>query len=304
MHILVLGATGFVGSVLVDHLIRLKDVTITAIVHNTVPATKHEQVRYINHSLSAIDHEFLSAGNYDYIFHLARIPGKKWGDAGRYIAGRKGAAANKKLLANINRLDKQPKLIYLSGSLMYGHIPGSAAIEQDAVNPAGFAKYYYHAERPILKAIEDGAEHLVMLRAPWIIGNGSWYKQMYTDHIKQHNVVPVYGNPQRRMSIITVEDCAGMLWHYAANAPGDAVYNIFTFQDVAYNDLVRQVAKAYNCDSFREIAEDEMKKKMGATVADSINCEVLLDTQHKNVLSSYKPLHTNLEAYIKELAKQ
>lgn len=303
MRILVLGATGFTGAAFLDYLCNIKGLSVTALVHNRPPAKRHAQVHYLQAALSDIELSFLQSGNFDIIFHLARIPGKRWGDVGRTLAGWQGAKANRRLLAAINKLDKRPKLIYLSGSLMYGHMPGGKATENSKLNPAGFAKYYLHAEQPILKAINNGADNIMMLRAPWIIGDGSWYKQLYTEHVVKHNSVPIYGNPQRQMSVITVEDCAAMLWHYAANAPYASIYNIYTFQQVAYKSFVQYIADAYKCNELKQYTKDEMIGKMGKTAADSVNCEIILDTKYTTIKERYQPIYPDLAKYITEKAK-
>src|SRR5690606_37678295 len=133
------------------------------IIHNRQPLVKYD-IEYVNASLPNIDYNFLEKGNFDYIFHLARIPGKGFGDMGRRFAGLQGAIANRKLLTTLKKLRRMPKLIYLSGSLMYGHRPGYSFTEAEKIQPTGYARYYYHAEQPILNAMYQGNMQIMMLR--------------------------------------------------------------------------------------------------------------------------------------------
>lgn len=302
MRILVLGAAGFTGSALLQHILQIEGVAVTAMIHSKAPVVVADNVSYVTSSLQDIDYGFLQKGDFDYIFHLARISGKRFGNIGRWWAGKQGAKANTRLLKNIARLQKKPKLIYLSGSLMYGNRPGENVTENEPLKPTGFARFYYLAEKPLLNAIETDNENIMMLRAPWIIGNGSWFAQLYSSHIHKQHTVPVYGNTERKMSIITVEDCAGMLWHYANHAAYGKVYNIYTRQCVGYNDFINKIAASYNCSNYKTYTEEDMVQITDTTTCNSVCCEVVLSTVYQEMLDSYQPLFTNLETYIAQLA--
>lgn len=302
MRVLVLGAAGFTGSTLLRHIQQIEGVVVTAMIHSKAPVAVLGNVSYVTSSLQDIDHSFLEKGDYDYIFHLARISGKRFGNLGRWWAGKQGAKANERLLNAITRLQKKPKIIYLSGSLMYGNRPGQTVTEDELLNPVGFARYYYLAEKPLLKAIHAGNENIMMLRAPWIIGNGSWFTQLYSSHIHKYHRVPVYGNAERKMSVITVEDCAGMLWHYANNANYAKVYNIYTWGSIRYADFINTIAAAYNCHTTKAYTEDDIAQLTDTTTRKSVCCEVALGTQYTEVFNSYQPVFTNLQDYIAKLA--
>lgn len=301
MRLLVTGATGFTGSALLRFLAQKKEAEITALVHTTQPDTQYDRVTYENRSLQQINYQWLKEQQFDHIFHLARIPGKRWGDIGRFIAAKEGQKANKLLLKAIAQLNPKPKLIYLSGSLMYGHHPGEIVTEEAPLNPTGFARQYHLTEQPILDAILSGSDNIMMLRAPWIIGNGSWFKQLYQDAITQKNMLPLYGNPDRGMSVITVEDCAGMMWHYAMNAPYGKVYNIYGTQNIVYKDFIGLINESAGDIPVQPFTEKQMKELYGKTVTNSVCCEVALGTKHPAILNSYSLQHPRLDQYIQGL---
>lgn len=303
MRILVTGATGFAGSALLKYLTTIQGADITAIVHKTPIQVPHQHIRYVQSSLQDLASFLQGETEFDYIFHLARIPGKRFGNLGRILAGLQGAAANKKILKAISDKGSKTRLVYLSGSLMYGHHPGKACVERDRINPTGFAKYYYLAEKPLLNVINNKTANVVMLRAPWIMGKGSWFAKLYEEHIIKQKQVPIYGNPDRHMSLISVDDCAGMLWHYAVHAKSAGIYNIYTADNVPYTQFLNYIAKAYNTENYVAYDEAKMLKFADKTTVDSICCDVVLDTQYKELLSSYTPIHNNPETYITQLAQ-
>ncbi|HEY9176174.1 MAG TPA: NAD(P)-dependent oxidoreductase [Flavipsychrobacter sp.] len=305
MRILVTGSTGFTGSALLSYLSGIDGLDITAVVHKKSARTIHNNIRYVKSSLWTLPELLEQQAPFDAIFHLARISGKRWGNVGRLLAGLQGAITNKRILGALKRYHGNARLVYLSGSLMYGHNPGKVLVETDALNPTGFGKYYYYAERPLLNALRnDNSCNIIMLRAPWILGKGSWFSQLYEQHIQSRKSVPVYGNENRRMSVIAVEDCAGMLWHYALSAPAPGIYNIYTFGDIVYSNFINSLAKAYRQAEITHYTEDDMLRVVDSTTTSSILCEVVLDTAHKELLNGYQPLFTDIDTYIAQLATQ
>lgn len=303
MRVLLIGATGFIGNELLHFLVQQEGVYIDAMVHKTLPQKKLNGVNYLKLSYTDIDVPLLQQGNYDYIFHLGRISVKKSGNIGRRYAGIKGRRANKKLLSNINSLDKKPKLIYLSGSLMYGDNGKQLVDEDTSLSPTGFAKYYYTAEQPFLEAIDNGATNIILLRAPWVLGLGSWFEQIYLQHIYKTKAIPAYGDEDRAMSIITVEDCAAMMWHYAQHSNKGGVYNIYTFQKIILKDLINLISNTTGIKDITNYTEQALRKMADNTTKASILCEVLLSTKHQDLLNTYTPLHPNLECYIANTIK-
>lgn len=304
MRILVTGATGFAGSVLLEYLSALEGLDITAIVHKKPAVFVSSNIRYVRSSLHALPGFLSKEEAFDVIFHLARISGKGWGNLGRLIAGLQGAIINRRILQAVKKHHGNARLVYLSGSLMYGHNPGKKFVETDELNPTGFGRYYYYAERPLINSISNDNSNTIMLRAPWILGKGSWFSQLYERHMLEKKSVPVYGNENRRMSVTTVEDCARMLWHYTLNAPHAGIYNIYTFGDVSYSSFIEGIVKAYPQTGKTLYTQTDMQRIMDKTTTSSILCEVVLDTNHKELLNSYQPLYTDIDTYITQLAKQ
>lgn len=291
MNVLVLGASGFIGRHLIDELSGMPEMAVTAAIHKEQLA-KSTGVRNISFRLEDINLQFLQQNSFDYIFHLARIPGGRYGDVSRWYAGFKARLLNERLLKCIDKLDRKPKLVYLSGSLMYGDHGKSATAEDEKLNPAGFAKYYYRGEKPFLERITK-SKSIWLLRAPWVLGNGSWFQQLYKKPALSGRL-PMYGNGGRDMSLITVEDCAAMLIYYALNAP-PGIYNIYSHQMV-YADFLDMVRKG----SKRNV-EISPPEKVDKTTKESICTEIVLGTNYLDLLKGYELKNPLLDNYIERI---
>lgn len=291
MNVLVLGASGFVGRHLIKELSGMQGVNLTAAIHKK-QLEDNANVHHLPLRLEDISLQFLQQNNFDYIFHLARITGGRYGDISRWYAGFKAKRANERLLKSIGQLDHKPKLVYLSGSLMYGNCGKIAVTETALLNPAGYAKYYYRGEKPFLGGIDKG-NNIVLLRAPWVLGNGSWFQQLYKKPALSGKL-PMYGNGGRNMSLITVEDCAAMLVYYAMNTrPG--IYNIYTHQMI-YADFL---------DIIRKTADRPVNivppKKLDKTTNESICTEIVLGTDYPDLLKACELKNPLLDNYIERL---
>src|SRR6186713_1280163 len=112
-HVLILGASGFVGSRLFQLLTQMQDqYRITISVHKTIPSSIPSGVRVLEGSLDTLDLSLLENDRPDIIFHLARINSTRFGRFGRLMAGWKGYRANMRLLKYMDRAGWKVSLVY------------------------------------------------------------------------------------------------------------------------------------------------------------------------------------------------
>ena len=98
-------------------------------------------------------------------------------------------------------------VVAVHGSLSYGCQGENEIKPGDDLHPVGFAEAYALAEGPLRQFAEAGGQASVF-RAPWVLGSGSWYAQMYA----KGPSVPVLGRGHQWMSLVTVEDLAVQIW--------------------------------------------------------------------------------------------
>ncbi len=207
MKILVLGASGFIGREILHELSQRSDLSIMALENKSKVKKDFPNVHIIKKDLYNLTLSDLPYSP-ELIIHAARYRTGRLGRIGRRLMAGKGKKANKKLLDQIKRMANPPRLIYLSGSLMYGNRIGKKITEDCPLSPISFAREYIKAEEVFLREIEKGQMDILMLRVPWVIGKGSWFKWNYIDPIKRQGKVPQYGEGLNQMSFIDVRDLA------------------------------------------------------------------------------------------------
>lgn len=206
MNILLLGGSGFIGREILNELSCNKEFYIMAI-ENTNPVKAIEGIKVIHQNLNSLNLSKLPVLP-DVIIHTARYRTGRFGKIGRKWVASKGRRANRKILNQIKRLPNKPRLIYLSGSLMYGSRPEYLIHENFPLSPVSFAKEYVIAEEVFLQEVERNNPDVLMVRVPWVIGPGSWFEWNYLNFIRKNNCVPLYGKGENVMTFLDVRDLA------------------------------------------------------------------------------------------------
>jgi nucleoside-diphosphate-sugar epimerase len=222
--ILLLGATGFIGNAVYRLLSQRSDMELCVLLRKPQPGFDGGQVFY--GTLENFDWEQLEVVP-DVIIHLARINSRRWAGWGRWLAARRGYTANKRLLQYLDRHGAHTRIIYASGSLMYGN-NNNPVYEDSNLSPISFARQYIKAERPFLRRLEKQTTQgpgICLLRVPWVLGRGSWFQAFYLNFIRKYKCVPQYGSGENRMSFVAVEDLARCI-HYLVVHPFQGVLNV------------------------------------------------------------------------------
>lgn len=192
---LVTGASGFVGRAVVD----AAPGPVRVLHHRTPPSSGHPSVHGDlldpNADFAAWTHE---VGR---VLHLARpAAGSGWR---RRRVARRTKAATGRFVAHLQREGLQALAVH--GSLSYGDRGEDLVRTSDPVRPTGYAKAYACGEAPWRDAVDAG--HLALVRAPWVLGAGSWFDMLYAGP-----TVPVISGGHAWMSIVTTDGLARWLW--------------------------------------------------------------------------------------------
>lgn len=221
--ILVLGSNGFIGREFVIELLsnkREKDQFY--FLNRTFPAQKIEGVQYFTGDFTHFDWTSLPSSP-DIVIHFARNSSKRGRKWGRLLASFKGYFGNKRLLNYLSIQNKQCRVFYLSGSLMYGNNT-EIVTEKTPLQPISFAKEYIYAEQPFLTNKLKNID-VTFVRVPWVLGFGSWFDAFYLKKIKTEQTVPIYGDGRNTMAFILNQDIAKCMVHLLDN-PFQPVVNL------------------------------------------------------------------------------
>ena len=239
MKVFLLGASGYIGSEVLKFLIKEQH-DILALEHQT-PLAKNKQLKIIRGDLLTLNLDSIINFQPEVIIHCCRLSGR-W-KIGRYLAAIKGYIANKRLIHALKQSNRQIHIIYVSGSLMYGDCKEHKIYEDNQLKPLSFAKQYIIAEYPFLKTYKNIT--ITLCRPAWIVGNRSWFKTYYLNHIKQHKSIPCYGIGNNLMNIITVQSCAKEIISLINQYPIKAVKNIVQFNSITQKTFCDSLAQFY-----------------------------------------------------------
>ena len=224
-HVLLLGGTGFVGSAVArEFLAEEPDTRLSLLVHRRPPEITDPRLRLLYGSLQDIDLKSIARNPPTHVVHMARLPGRSpWR---RTLAGLRGARANIRLLQALRRFPDPPRILYVSGSLMYGSRGEDWVDEHTPLHPTSFARAYIRGERPLLKSQSRRDLPIIMVRPPWILGADSWFAAFYANPMVRQRRVPCYGPGRNWMSLLHVEDCARLIRHVALHGDAGQTYNL------------------------------------------------------------------------------
>lgn len=296
--VLVFGGTGFIGSAIVDLMIsNPKQYDIWMLVRRNYDVQGLERVKIIRGDLENFNLKWLDIINPDLILHLARINGKgKWG---RRRAAYKGKKANVRLINAIKSYCPKAKVIYVSGTLVYGSNGDRIINEKSDLNPTSYAREYINAEKPWMEAMKKEDIKVSMMRPPWILGAQSWFGFFFIKFMKKYNQIPMYGDGSNWMSIIDLTDCAGLILHYIESKKTNSVFNVsnpnalITMRE--FTELIQEETGL----EITKIPEDLLISKHGKATTEAFTFSLKSTSLQKELIDSYSFKHLNIKNILK-----
>jgi nucleoside-diphosphate-sugar epimerase len=295
LHAMVLGASGFIGGSLVRVLARA-DVRVSCLVHRGRPPAVAS--RALHGSIESFRWRDLESDPPDVIFHLARISGR--GGWRGPVTRARNRIANERLLLWLTSCPRPPLLVYVGGSLAYGSHGDCDVSEETPLSPISFSRNYHAAEVPWLRALRDGDVPLVLARPAWVLGPGSWFEAYFRTPMREERTVPLYGNGENWMSLLHVDDCAGLLAHVARRAPLGSTINVFTGAPLTQREFVERLARLARL-PIRHVSLDELEARHGGPVREAFAFSARVASVHGSLLAEYRPSYTDLDAALASL---
>ena len=277
---LVTGGSGFIGST----IIKVSPSKLRGLVHK-------EAVE--GNKIDRVYGDFLSGENQfekwidgiNSIIHTARP--SSGNTAGRYRIARRTRKANASMVSVVKESTITSTLL-MHGSLSYGH-RGEDLVHTDSIlNPMGYAKAYSIGERPWVDYLHSGGG-VKIVRAPWVLGPGSWFKMLYCDQ-----TIPLFGDGRQWMSLVSLESLADFTWSVLSDEPG--VYHPPLLYRCRQSDFAKIVSEIRGV-GISVVSRSGLTRKYGKMATDSICSSMRLDDGN-GMSSESDPYLKNLENYL------
>lgn len=294
--VILIGGSGFLGKHLLNELVK-SNYKVYATVNKTY-IKGPGKLNIIRGGINALNSDILKEIAPTKIFHCARPTLPRLRKTGRVISGYMAYFNNSRLLKNIEDSGIQTDLLFASGSLAYGNST-KPHYETSPINPISYSKQYIRGEKPLLKAISSSGVNVKVLRFPWLIGNGSWFKWFYLKNIIENNSIPLFGNGNNNMSILSVIDAARLMALYSDNSVGSGIYNIFNPNSTYQKIFIKKVKGEFKCDitDYKNIYP-----RLDTATKEAFFSNIAVDTGMKKILSRYNFI--TLDQSLGDIGKQ
>jgi nucleoside-diphosphate-sugar epimerase len=296
-HALVLGGSGFLGMPLVRRLCAA-GVRTTCLLHRS-PIPVSEAV-VLRGSMDQIRWRTLEQDPPDVIFHLARIPGR--GGIRGLLTRARNRLANERLLGWVVSYQHPPLVVYVGGTLAYGSHGQEWVTEQTPLAPISFSRDYHKAELPWLRAMHGSDAPVIVARPAWVLGAASWFEAYYRRFIREERAVPLYGAGENWMSLVHVEDCAGLLVHAARCALPMSVVNVFAGPPLTQIELAERLVRLTGL-PIRPVSLDDLEWQFGRAVREAFTFSARVGTVHTALHADYGFEHQDLDDDLAELLR-
>ena len=219
MRVLIIGGSGFIGRKLVIQAPSEIDITYSYY-SKPIPDANVNSIK-LNLMDNDLNWKDIIEG-YDSIIICARPKGKNKSE--RDDVAIKTAKSFTAMIDAIQKSENNPFLLAIHGSLSYGDRNEDLVNTNSKISPIGFAQSYSIGEKPIRDYLKNSG-NVAIIRAPWVLGNGSWYQSMYMASKK----IPLLSkNPW--MSIVYLDDLAQSAWEILLKSKPGVYHSKLTYR--------------------------------------------------------------------------
>jgi nucleoside-diphosphate-sugar epimerase len=256
MRIFLTGATGYIGSAVMDALLRGGH-EVTALVRDPEKAEQvsRRNVHPIIGELSRPASYAAAAENADSIVHTALETSKRSQKVDRVAIDTLLAAAGRRAAAGV-----AARMVYTSNTWVLGEAHG--ATEEAPVNPIPLVSWRPEHEQAVLNAQGDGVRAVVI--RPGVVYGGA--RGIVGDLLKDaaNGLVRVVGNGRNHWACIYDRDLADLYVRVATMDDAAGVFHANDEADESVDDIVAAIAEhARMTPDVRHMPIEEARKKLG-----------------------------------------
>jgi UDP-glucose 4-epimerase len=249
MKVLVTGGAGFIGSHLVEELVRLKfkvvviDNLSTGNIKNLKSVKK--KIKFINYDISKILLD-KSLGNFDFVFHLAGLSKVVESFKKPKIYYKTNVLGTVNIL-NLIKNTKIKKFIYAASASCYGKPKNIPTSEKDQIKTLSpYAQTKFKAEQIIMKKAFKEKFPAISLRLFNVYGPRSTAKSSYSSVISvfykkklRNEPFTVVGDGLQTRDFIHVSDVVRAMIKAAQSKVYNQVFNVGTQKTVNINKIAK-----------------------------------------------------------------
>ncbi|HET8893901.1 MAG TPA: NAD(P)-dependent oxidoreductase [Gaiellaceae bacterium] len=233
MRIVLTGATGFIGSNLLDSLAADHDVFALG----RVPARGRPGVRWIEHDLSRPLGEARLPSEIDAVVHLAQSRRYRDFPTGAEDIFALNVRATFELL-EYARNAGAARFVFTSTGGVYGH-GDESFLEDDRVNPINFYLASKYAAETVIAPFVSELNAIVL--RPFFVygpGQGAMLVSTFAQRVVANEPITIFGNPGIRINPIYVDDAVRAL-RQALQHPSSLLCNVAGNETVTLTALVQ-----------------------------------------------------------------
>ena len=254
MRVFLTGATGYIGSAVLDALLRA-GLEVTALVRGLSRAggIVARGARAVAGNLSEPAAWCDRAEGFDVYVHTA------------FEASARGPEVDRTAIAaliDVARRRQAASVIYTSGIWVLGQTEAPAA-EDAPLNPAALAAFRPAHERMVLDAQGNGLRTMVV--RPGIVYGGG--RGIVADLLRdaENGLMRVIGSGENRWPVVYDRDLGDLYGRLARSASGSGIYHATNESDERVNDIVEAIAAhASSRPDVRHVPITEARTKLGA----------------------------------------
>ncbi len=293
-NVILIGGSGYLGS---NVLASLKNTPYRIIaVRNSNDIPESDDIDILEGGITALTADVLKRIKPDIVFHCGRPTYSRLRKLGRKIAAAKAYKLNSQLIENIKSSLSDTKIVFASGSLAYGN-SYAPHDEASSLNPISYSRQYVRGELPLLKAVNN--TKVILLRFPWLLGNGSWFRWFYLNNILSNNQIPLFGAGSNIMSLIDVEDAANLMISYGESNYENGIFNIFSDSQIKQLSFAETISKVFECNI---VPFDQIYPKLEKAAHEAFLSNIELGTEFGDILEEYS--YTSIIDTLKRIKSQ
>lgn len=231
--VLVTGATGFIGSNLVNELID-KKYRVSSLVRKN--KSGHHQSKMITGDLTNVKIDF-DDEYYDCVFHLAsHTPLEK----NKKILRKVNFEGTKNLFNNIK--DNTKSILYVSGLGVYGEVGDEVVDESFPYNPnTEFVNTRLEAQRYLEKNCNELGIDFGVVHFGDVYGPSGWFYEFLVKRLLKNNFrLPKGGDYYK--GFVHVDDAVGSMISILENNQVNGIFNVVDSLPVKFKDFVNYTA--------------------------------------------------------------